>query len=62
MIVTGLCLAVSALTFSVAAAAITRKGLRAASFYGSVLAMIVPCLVIDVALLVVETKNAVPPF
>ncbi|KNE60972.1 hypothetical protein AMAG_06733 [Allomyces macrogynus ATCC 38327] len=66
-VITGFCLAVSISTLLIAASLLVRKGLRAASFYGSVLGMVVPCVAVDVSLFTVDSEeqmvrtNARPP-
>ncbi|KAJ3366313.1 hypothetical protein GGF31_008122 [Allomyces arbusculus] len=55
--ITGLCLAVSVTTFLIAATFLVRKGLRAASFYSSVLCMVVPCVAVDVSLFTVDSEE-----
>ncbi|KNE71971.1 hypothetical protein AMAG_15913 [Allomyces macrogynus ATCC 38327] len=56
-VLSGLCLAVSASTFLIAALLLVRKGLRAAPFYGSVLAIVTPGIIVDVMLYSVDSPT-----
>ncbi|KAJ3366312.1 hypothetical protein GGF31_008121 [Allomyces arbusculus] len=58
-VLSGLCLAGSAPTFLIAALLLLLKGWRAAPFYGSVLAIVVPGIIVDVMLYYVDSPAKV---
>ncbi|KNE71970.1 hypothetical protein AMAG_15912, partial [Allomyces macrogynus ATCC 38327] len=58
ILVCGLCLFVTASTFLIAATFLVRKGLRVAPFYGGILAMVAPCIAVDVAHFTINSEES----
>ncbi|KAJ3349551.1 hypothetical protein GGF32_005373 [Allomyces javanicus] len=58
ILVTILCLVVTASTFLFAATFLVRKGMRVAPFYGPMLAMIAPCIAVDVAHFTIDSEES----
>ncbi|KAJ3366314.1 hypothetical protein GGF31_008123 [Allomyces arbusculus] len=56
-LVSSLCLVVTASTFLIAATFLVRKGMRVAPFYGPMLAMIAPCIAVDVTHFTIDSEE-----